>query len=333
MGNAQKRAASPPVHDLDDLIPHLQVLKTILCGNACVGKSAILAALDGAVRAPVPPGVPAGAGSANGASDHDGQYIPTIGVEFASVDVAVAGGLQRVRLQVWDTAGQERFACITASYFRGAMALVMVFDVCRRASFDSLEARWIPLNEQHGRCPVVPTIVVGHRQFGGGGSGGEEQGREVDAAEGRALAAKHGFAYAETGAGGDSGTGGGGDPTSPGEWAAEHQASVAQLFRRLVLMGELRRAEAAAAVQESMRAELAELEAAADERIEQAGAARAIPCAEMAGEPAPQAHAIDAAAPAAPPAAAAAAPGGGGGREGGEAASSSSSSDDEDEET
>ncbi|XP_068010664.1 ras-related protein Rab-34 isoform X3 [Melanerpes formicivorus] len=32
-------------------------------------------------------------------------------------------------LQLWDTAGQERFKCIASTYYRGAQAIVIVFDV------------------------------------------------------------------------------------------------------------------------------------------------------------------------------------------------------------
>ena len=49
-------------------------------------------------------------------------------------DVEIGG--QRVRLQIWDTAGQERFRTITTSYFNGAHGIMLVYDVCDRASFN-----------------------------------------------------------------------------------------------------------------------------------------------------------------------------------------------------
>lgn len=36
----------------------------------------------------------------------------------------------------WDTAGQERFRTITTSYYKGAQAIVIVYDVTDQESFD-----------------------------------------------------------------------------------------------------------------------------------------------------------------------------------------------------
>ena len=41
----------------------------------------------------------------------------------------------KVKLTIWDTAGQERFRTLTASYYRGAHGVIMVYDVSVRESF------------------------------------------------------------------------------------------------------------------------------------------------------------------------------------------------------
>lgn len=48
-----------------------------------------------------------------------------------------------VKLTIWDTAGQERFRTLTSSYYRGAHGVVLVYDVCSRESFDSLQTVWM----------------------------------------------------------------------------------------------------------------------------------------------------------------------------------------------
>ncbi|XP_021344297.1 ras-related protein Rab-1B-like [Mizuhopecten yessoensis] len=54
-------------------------------------------------------------------------YISTIGVDFKIRTVDVDNKV--VRLQVWDTAGQDRFKTITASFYRGAHGIMLVYDV------------------------------------------------------------------------------------------------------------------------------------------------------------------------------------------------------------
>ncbi|PWA65829.1 Ran GTPase [Artemisia annua] len=70
----------------------------------------------------------------------------TIGVEFQTQKMEVKGN--KVKAQIWDTAGQERFRAVTSAYYRGAVGALVVYDVSRRQSFDSV-GRW--LNELHSK--------------------------------------------------------------------------------------------------------------------------------------------------------------------------------------
>ncbi|XP_023234079.1 ras-related protein Rab-10-like [Centruroides sculpturatus] len=72
-------------------------------------------------------------------------FISTIGTRFALVNFLIY--LNRhlsTHLLIFyrDTAGQERFHTITTSYYRGAMGIMLVYDITNPKSFDNI-AKWL----------------------------------------------------------------------------------------------------------------------------------------------------------------------------------------------
>jgi len=87
-------------------------------------------------------------------------HMTTIGVDFAVKTIPLEG--KHAKLQIWDTAGQERFHTITTAYYRGADALLLVFDVENPESFEHCE-RWlkeIKVNTADSRPEI---ILVGNK--------------------------------------------------------------------------------------------------------------------------------------------------------------------------
>lgn len=79
-------------------------------------------------------------------NQYTGQYKATIGADFLPKQITIPTSnnnttFQNVTLQIWDTAGQERFQSLGNSFYRGADACVLVFDVFDRSSFDGLD-KW-----------------------------------------------------------------------------------------------------------------------------------------------------------------------------------------------
>ena len=107
----------------------------------------------------------------------------TVGIDMATRELPLPSG-GSIRMQLWDTAGQEHFKALTASYFRQAHGVILVYDVHDRSSFVSL-SRWMVEVDCH--CPAeVVKMVVGCKCDDG------DHGTAVSASEASSFAAKHG---------------------------------------------------------------------------------------------------------------------------------------------
>ncbi|KAL5130223.1 Ras-related protein RABE1a [Glycine soja] len=104
--------AAPPARARAD---YDYLIKLLLIGDSGVGKSCLLLRFsDGSFTT---------------------SFITTIGIDFKIRTIELDG--KRIKLQIWDTAGQERFRTITTAYYRGAMGILLVYDVTDEASFNS----------------------------------------------------------------------------------------------------------------------------------------------------------------------------------------------------
>ncbi|CAF3817979.1 unnamed protein product, partial [Rotaria magnacalcarata] len=87
------------------------------------------------------------------------SYLPTIGVDFKIRTLKHNG--KNIKLQIWDTAGQERFRNITATYYRGAQGIIIVFDLTNLESFDNIK-NWLTEIERNGP-EDVKRLLVGNK--------------------------------------------------------------------------------------------------------------------------------------------------------------------------
>jgi len=112
------------------------------------------------------------------------EFLNSIGVDFKSKDLRVDG--KRIKLQIWDTAGQERYRTITSSYYKGAHAIVVVFDITNRSSFEHI-LRWMEDINKYAKENVLKFVV--------GNKSDLIQEREVKYEEARALASEMNATY------------------------------------------------------------------------------------------------------------------------------------------
>ncbi|KAK2413986.1 Ras-related protein RABA5b [Trifolium repens] len=145
------------------------LFKIVLIGDSAVGKSNLL--------------------SRFARNEFDSNSKATIGVEFQTQMVEIDG--KEIKAQIWDTAGQERFRAVTSAYYRGAFGALVVYDISRRGTFDSIK-RWLDeLTTQNDS--TVARMLVGNKCD-------LENIREVSIEEGKALAEEEGLFFMETSA-------------------------------------------------------------------------------------------------------------------------------------
>uniref|UniRef100_A0A8B9X9H7 Ras-related protein SEC4 n=1 Tax=Bos mutus grunniens TaxID=30521 RepID=A0A8B9X9H7_BOSMU len=116
-------------------------------------------------------------------------FISTIGIDFKIRTIELDG--KRIKLQIWDTAGQERFRTITTAYYRGAMGIMLVYDITNEKSFDNIR-NWIRNIEEHASADVEKMIL--------GNKCDVNDKRQVSKERGEKLALDYGIKFMETSA-------------------------------------------------------------------------------------------------------------------------------------
>lgn len=110
--------------------------KIVIAGNAAVGKSSIILRLTN--------------------DRFDDYYLTTIGVDFKFKEFKVNN--QNYKLQIWDTAGQDRFKSVSQSFYRGAHAIILVFDLTCDVSLSELQNIWY--NEALNKINEKTTFMI-----------------------------------------------------------------------------------------------------------------------------------------------------------------------------
>ncbi|XP_022095623.1 ras-related protein Rab-32B-like [Acanthaster planci] len=87
------------------------------------------------------------------------NYKLTIGVDFALKPIDW-DNTKRINLQLWDIAGHERFGHMTRVYYKYAIAAVIVFDLSRPATFDSVLKWYSDVNQKVMLANEQPVPVL-----------------------------------------------------------------------------------------------------------------------------------------------------------------------------
>uniref|UniRef100_A0AAX7TI41 small monomeric GTPase n=2 Tax=Astatotilapia calliptera TaxID=8154 RepID=A0AAX7TI41_ASTCA len=117
------------------------------------------------------------------------KMLAYLGIDFKVKTIEVDG--KKVKLQVWDTAGQERFKTITTAYYRGAMGIILVYDITDEKSFENIQ-NWMKSIRENASAGVSRMLL--------GNKCDIETKRKVSKETGEKLAKDHGIRFFETSA-------------------------------------------------------------------------------------------------------------------------------------
>ncbi len=97
------------------------VYKIVILGDAAVGKTSLINQF------------------VEGSFSED--YKPTLGANIVRKDVNLNS--TKVRLIMWDLAGQEKYQVVRSMYFQGCQGALLVYDVTRYSTFESINSKWL----------------------------------------------------------------------------------------------------------------------------------------------------------------------------------------------
>ncbi|CCG58642.1 Protein CBG23562 [Caenorhabditis briggsae] len=84
----------------------------------------------------------------------------TIGVEFATRSMMIEG--KKIKATIWDTAGQERYRAITPAYYRGALGILIVYDIAKHQTFQNID-QWLKELRNHADESNISIMLVGNK--------------------------------------------------------------------------------------------------------------------------------------------------------------------------
>ncbi|XP_071965857.1 ras-related protein Rab-10-like isoform X5 [Antedon mediterranea] len=145
------------------------IIKLMLLGDSTVGKTSIMFKYI--------------------YDDYEFTNLTTIGIDFKIKTVELNG--KKIKLQIWDTAGQERFHTITTSYYRGAMGIMLVYDITQEKTFDNI-AKWLRNIQEHANEDVEKMLL--------GNKCDMNDKRMVSTERGQSIARENGIKFMETSA-------------------------------------------------------------------------------------------------------------------------------------
>ena len=119
-------------------------LKVILCGDGSVGKTSLRRSYMGQA--------------------FKEQYLMTLGADLSvkSDSLKFQNKVYTFKYSIWDLAGQSTFERIRPKYYEGAHAIILVYDIINRSSFENI-THWLKEIDKTLELGTLPIVLVANK--------------------------------------------------------------------------------------------------------------------------------------------------------------------------
>ena len=105
----------------------MKIIRLALLGDSAVGKTSIISTFLN--------------------YEFNEDFISTIGWDKRKKTIKLENG-KNIDLSIWDTAGQERFHSIALKVIRKAQGIIVVFDLTKKETFESV-VNWLEIIKEN----------------------------------------------------------------------------------------------------------------------------------------------------------------------------------------
>ena len=85
--------------------------------------------------------------------------VSTVGANYSRKIIDIPELDKELILDIWDTAGQEQYKALAKIFFQGAKLAILVYDITRKESFDSMKDYWYKKLKEFAERDIVIGIA------------------------------------------------------------------------------------------------------------------------------------------------------------------------------
>ncbi len=117
----------------------IETFKVVLLGESGVGKTSIISQFTN--------------------SEFKDDFETSTGGTFSSKSFTYNDD-KILKFEIWDTAGQERYRALTKMFYKETNAVILVYDITRKKSFEELQNYWVEQIKEFAPENIIIAVVA-----------------------------------------------------------------------------------------------------------------------------------------------------------------------------